>query len=60
METLKSYLVVPRLRFPTLAQLKDGSFLNPRVDQLQSEPSWLKEFEVSENIQITKFELRNC
>jgi len=45
METLKSYLVVPRLRFPTLAQLKDGSFLNPRVDQLQPESSWLKDFE---------------
>ena len=50
METFKSYLVwpkLPKLRFPTLAQLKDGSFLNPRVDQLETEESWLKDFEVS-------------
>ena len=50
METFKSYLVLPKLpklRFPTIAQLKDGSFLNPRVEQLESEESWLKEFEVS-------------
>jgi len=48
METFKSYLVLPKLpklRFPTIAQLKDGSFLNPRVEQLESEESWLKEFE---------------
>jgi len=50
METFKSYLVwpkLPTLRFPTtLAQLKDGSFLNPRVNQLETEESsWLKDFE---------------
>jgi len=48
METFKSYLVLPKLpklRFPTIAQLKDGSFLNPRVEELESEESWLKEFE---------------
>jgi len=49
METVRSYLVLPslpKLRFPTLSQLKDGSFFNPRVNQLQSEPSWLlQEFE---------------
>jgi len=48
METVKSYLVLPRLprlRFPTIAQLKDGSFLNPRVDQIQPESSWVKDFE---------------
>ena len=50
METLKSYLVwpmLPTLRLPTLAQLKEGSFLNPRVDPLQTEESWLKDFEVN-------------
>ena len=50
METFKSYLVwpkLPSLRFPTLAQLKDGSYLNPRVDQIETEESWLKDFEVS-------------
>ena len=50
MDTFKSYLVwpkLPTLRFPTLAQLKDGSYLNPRVDQLETEESWLKDFEVS-------------
>jgi len=51
METFKSYLVLPtipklpKLRFPTLAQLRDGSFLNPRVEQLETEESWLKDFE---------------
>jgi len=48
METFKSYLVLPKLpklRFPTIAQLKDGSFLNPRVEELESEESWVKEFE---------------
>eukprot|EP00092_Neocalanus_flemingeri_P030179 GFUD01032757.1.p1 GENE.GFUD01032757.1~~GFUD01032757.1.p1 ORF type:complete len:411 (-),score=136.91 GFUD01032757.1:267-1499(-) len=51
METFKSYLVLPRmpkipkLRFPTLAQLRDGSFLNPRVEQLETEESWLRDFE---------------
>ena len=53
METFKSYLVwpkLPTLRFPTLAQLKDGSFLNPKVDQLETEESWLKDFEVKFSI----------
>jgi hypothetical protein len=26
--------------------LKDGSFLNPKVDQLETDESWLKDFEV--------------
>ena len=50
METFKSYLAwpkLPTLRLPSLAQLKDGSFLNPRVDQLETEESWLNDFEVS-------------
>ena len=47
METFKSYLVwpkLPTLRFPTtLAQLKDGSFLNPKVDLETEDSSWLKD-----------------
>ena len=49
MEIFKSYLVIPNLptlRFPTLAQLKGGSFLNPR-GEMETEESWLKGFEVS-------------
>jgi len=48
METLKSYLVIPslpKLRIPTLAQLRDGSFLNTVGEQEQREETWLKEYE---------------
>jgi len=48
METIKSYLVLPKLpklRLPTLAQLRDGSYLNPSLGKLETEHSWLREVE---------------
>jgi len=48
METLKSYLVIPtipKIRLPSLAQLKDGSFLCKQTENVETADTWLHEFE---------------
>ena len=50
MESIKSYLRVPGLRLPSLASLRDGSFLTKALEKVdreaKKEQSFLKDFEV--------------
>ena len=50
MENIKSYLRVPGLRLPSLASLRDGSFLTKALEKVdreaKKEQSFLKDFEV--------------
>ena len=50
MESIKSYLRVPGLRLPSLASLRDGSFLTKAMEKVdreaKKEQSFLKDFEV--------------
>ena len=52
MESLKSYLRVPGLRLPSLASLRDGSFLTKALEKVdreaKKEQSFLKDFEVED------------
>ena len=56
METVRGYLSLPRLQLPSLAQLRDGSFLSKAVQKYEQEKdvSILKDFEVRETLKVNK------